>query len=41
MLTVARRIVEAENMYKMANGKVRPYLLSGKDVHGSTGIYGM
>ena len=22
MLTVARRIVEAENMYKMANGKV-------------------
>ncbi|MCI2948044.1 D-glycerate dehydrogenase [Staphylococcus caledonicus] len=43
MLTVARRIIEAQQYVQ--NGQWKswgPYLLSGKDVHGSTvGIYGM
>lgn len=43
MLTVARRIIEAERYVQ--NGEWKswgPYLLSGKDVYGSTvGIYGM
>ncbi|WP_210126166.1 D-glycerate dehydrogenase [Staphylococcus sp. GDY8P85P] len=43
MLAVARRIVQAEHYVQ--NGEWKswgPYLLSGKDVHGSTvGIYGM
>lgn len=43
MLTVARRIVEAEKYVQDGQWKSwGPYLLSGKDVHGSTvGIYGM
>lgn len=43
MLTVARRIVEAEKYVQDGEWKSwGPYLLSGKDVHGSTvGIYGM
>ncbi|GGG88639.1 D-glycerate dehydrogenase [Staphylococcus pragensis] len=43
MLTVARRIIEAEHYVQEGNWKSwGPYLLSGKDVHGSTvGIYGM
>ena len=42
MLTVARRIIEAERYVRGSMAKLGPYLLSGKDVHGSTvGIYGM
>lgn len=43
MLTVARRIVEAERYVQEGQWQSwGPYLLSGKDVHGSTvGIYGM
>lgn len=43
MLTVARRIIEAERYVQEGQWQSwGPYLLSGKDVHGSTvGIYGM
>lgn len=43
MLTVARRIVESEKFVQEGQWKSwGPYLLSGKDVHGSTvGIFGM
>ncbi|MBI5971890.1 2-hydroxyacid dehydrogenase [Staphylococcus caledonicus] len=43
MLTVARRIIEAQQYVQNSQWKSwGPYLLSGKDVHGSTvGIYGM
>ena len=42
MLTVARRIIEAKICARGSMAKLGPYLLSGKDVHGSTvGIYGM
>lgn len=43
MLTVARRIIEAEKYVQEGQWQSwGPYLLSGKDVHGSTvGIYGM
>lgn len=43
MLTVARRIIEAERYVQEGQWESwGPYLLSGKDVHGSTiGIYGM
>lgn len=43
MLTVARRIIEAERYVQEGQWQNwGPYLLSGKDVHGSTvGIYGM
>ncbi|MBC3079891.1 D-glycerate dehydrogenase [Staphylococcus capitis] len=43
MLTIARRIIEAERYVQEGQWQSwGPYLLSGKDVHGSTvGIYGM
>ena len=43
MLTVARRIIEADRYVQEGQWQSwGPYLLSGKDVHGSTvGIYGM
>lgn len=43
MLTVARRIIEAKRYVQEGQWQSwGPYLLSGKDVHGSTvGIYGM